>query len=335
MMKRHSKNPIITRRDINSDLLELQDVSSIFNPGAVVFEDKILLLLRVQNRGRETLLVKAVSENGVDFIIEDHPIIIKGLDPELTDLAKSSWEKIPPSKFEIYHVYDPRITKLEGKYYVICAIDTSIGCLLGQFITESFEELIFQGFVSEIDVRNGVLFPEKINGKYYRLERPNQVNLLNGPKSGSNITVSCSNDLLHWEGISNLFSGRPHYWDELIGSGPPPLKTKYGWLHIYHGVATHFSSSNIYQAGISFLDLNNPEIVLKRGKYNILEPREIYELTGQVPNVVFPSGMIARTYDEAGFVKNDSEILIYYGAADTCIGLVTTTPEELNNLCRE
>ena len=115
-------------------------------------------------------------------------------------------------------------------------------------------------------------------------------------------------------------TGRPHYWDELIGSGPPPVKTREGWLHIYHGIATHFASSNIYQAGVCLLDLDDPTRVLARGVNNILEPREMYELVGQVPNVVFPSGMIVEEYDDQGFAFPDSVVRVYYGAADTLGG---------------
>jgi len=124
-------------------------------------------------------------------------------------------------------------------------------------------------------------------------------------------------------------SGSPRYWDELIGPGPPPVKTRAGWLLIYHGVATHFASVNIYQAGAALLDLADPRIVLARSRDNILEPREPYELSGQVPNVVFPSGMIVEEYDDEGYARPDSLVRLYYGAADTCVGLAETTIQEL------
>ena len=132
-----------------------------------------------------------------------------------------------------------------------------------------------------------------------------------------------------WNHVKPIMSGRFHYWDENIGSGPPPVKTTEGWLHIYHGVATHFASSNIYQAGVSLHDLMDPSKILSRCKYNILEPREIYELTGQVPNVIFPSGMIVEDYDDDGFATRESKVFIYYGAADTVVGLATSTIKEL------
>ena len=133
--------------------------------------------------------------------------------------------------------------------------------------------------------------------------------------------------MLNAKGI--VISGRFHYWDERIGAGPPPIKTESGWLQIYHGIADHFGSSTIYQAGVMLLDLNNPLKVISRGKYNILEPRELYELTGQVPNVVFPSGAIVEKEDKQRFAKKASRVNIYYGAADTCIGLAFATIDEL------
>jgi beta-1,4-mannooligosaccharide/beta-1,4-mannosyl-N-acetylglucosamine phosphorylase len=94
-------------------------------------------------------------------------------------------------------------------------------------------------------------------------------------------------------------------------------------------VAGHFGSAAVYQAGVVLLDLQDPSRVLGRCRRNIFEPREIYELTGQVPNVVFPSGMVVEEYDADGFALPGSEVKIYYGAADTCIGLATTTISDL------
>ncbi len=314
MLTRSVKNPIISRKDVPNIYPNAVDVSSVFNPGAIKYNGKYILLLRVQNRGRETFIMQAESANGVDFKVADKIVVFNGL------------EKI---KEKIYHIYDARITKLENKYYVLFAMDMDDGCKLGLAKTESFEEYEFLGIISEGDVRNGVLFPEKINGKYLRLDRPNKVQLEGGPSSGNTICLSESEDLLKWKTVKSVMSGRFHYWDENIGSGPTPIKTREGWLHIYHGVATHFASSNIYQAGVSLLDLNDPSIVLARGRYNILEPREMYELTGQVQNVVFPSGMVVEDYDDEGFALTDSKVLVYYGAADTVVGLAVSTVKEL------
>jgi beta-1,4-mannooligosaccharide/beta-1,4-mannosyl-N-acetylglucosamine phosphorylase len=216
---------------------------------------------------------------------------------------------------------------------VMFAADMANGCRLGVARTETFERFEFLGFGAEPDIRNGVLFPERIGGKYVRLDRPNRLSLHGGPTSGDEIWLSESTDVVNWTAVQSVMRGRPHSWDERIGSGPPPVKTKQGWLHLYHGIATHFGSCNIYQAGAVLLDLDDPSVVLARSRNNILEPRELYELIGQVPNVVFPSGMIVERYDDAGFAEPDSRVLVYYGAADTCVGLATTTTRDLLASC--
>ena len=313
-MKRHHINPILTRIDIPPIPPELVDVTSVFNPGAIKDGDIYRLILRVQSRSRETFLVMAESTDGVSFKVENKIVDFKGI------------ENV---KEKVFHIYDARITKLEGRFYIMFAMDMQDGCQLGLGVTDDFKSFDFLGITSNEDIRNGVLFPEKINGKYYRMDRPNKAKHSGGPTSGSAICLSESTDLLNWQYVSTLISGRFHYWDEFIGSGPPPVKTRKGWLHVYHGVAGHFGSSNIYQGGVMLLDLNDPSKVLGRCRCNILEPREIWEVAGQVPNVTFPSGMIVEEYDNEGFALENSEVKIYYGAADTSVGLLVTSISEL------
>jgi predicted GH43/DUF377 family glycosyl hydrolase len=128
-----------------------------------------------------------------------------------------------------------------------------------------------------------------------------------------------------------VMEGRLHYWDEYIGAGPPPVKTQKGWLMVYHGIAMHYQP--IYQAGVVLLDLDEPWKVISRGRYNVLEPREMWEMVGQVPNVVFPTGLIVDSFDENGNASLNSEVKLYYGAADTHIGLATSTIQELIDAC--
>jgi beta-1,4-mannooligosaccharide/beta-1,4-mannosyl-N-acetylglucosamine phosphorylase len=94
---------------------------------------------------------------------------------------------------------------------------------------------------------------------------------------------------------------------------------------VYHGIATHFGSVNIYQAGVALLDLEDPLRVVGRSRDNVLEPRKMYELVGQVPNVVFPSGMIVDEVDDEGFATDESKLRLYYGAADSTVCLATGT----------
>jgi beta-1,4-mannooligosaccharide/beta-1,4-mannosyl-N-acetylglucosamine phosphorylase len=316
MLKRYSKTPIISPKDIVSSHPEMIDVSSVFNPGGIQFGNKILLLLRVQNRGRETLTIKATSDDGAHFSIDDQPIKFSGMD----NLDET-----------IFHIYDPRITKIENTYFVMAAMDVVGKCLLGLFKTEDFSSLEFLGIKGEGDNRNGVLFPEKINGKYASFDRPNKSLLEGGVTTGNAIWYSESDDLKKWDSKQLVMRGRLHYWDENIGAGPPPVKTHKGWLMVYHGISMHYQP--ISQAGVVLLDLAEPWKVISRGRYNILEPREIWEMAGQVPNVVFPTGLIVDSMDDSGFTNPSSNIKLYYGAADTHIGLATSTVQELIDAC--
>lgn len=318
MLIRSNKNPIISPKDINSELIELKNVSSVFNPGAIKFNKKYILLLRVQNRGRKTFLLKAESCDGLSFKIDEHPIKINNLDT---------------LKNEIYHIYDPRITNINNNFFIIVAFDLDIGSRLGLIKTTDFENFEYKGIISKNDNRNGVLFPEKINNLFTRLERPN-VSESGGVLAGNQIHISYSKDSIHWEKSIEVMKGNFHYWDELIGAGAPPIKTKEGWLVVYHGVATHFTASNIYQAGVVVLDLENPNKVIYRSEQNILEPKELYEQIGQVNNVVFPTGIIVEDYDEYGFAKNKSEVKIYYGAADYCVAVAFSTVMNLLKMAK-
>jgi len=313
-VRRHPAGPILTRRDIPDLSPLVRDVSSVFNPGAVKVDGRTLLLLRGQTRGRETVLLAAESEDGVSFTVQPRILSIEGLES---------------LGIEIFHAYDPRLTLLEGRVYATFAADTPDGCRLGIARLHADRRLELVSFSRDVDSRNGVLFPEKVGGRYLRLERPNLVRLDSGVRTGAEIRLAESDDLVDWRIGEPVLAGRPHFWDELVGSGPPPIKTRQGWLHVYHGVATHFASANIYQAGVCLLDLQDPARVIARGRNNILEPRETWEMIGQVPNVVFPTGMIADDVDADGFAVPESRVRVYYGAADTVVGLAETTVQDL------
>jgi beta-1,4-mannooligosaccharide/beta-1,4-mannosyl-N-acetylglucosamine phosphorylase len=315
---RSPRNPILSRADIPAVLPDFADVSSVFNPGAIRFGGRTLLMLRVQSRGRRTALVMAESEDGVRFTVAREPVVFRGLE--------RAGEKL-------HHLYDPRLTRLGDTVYIVFAADTETGCKLGIGGTTDFETFDFIGLGSHPDIRNGVLFPEKMGGRFVRLDRPNRSALEGGVTSGDEIWFSSSADLVTWTSEHVVMGGRWHYWDERIGSGPPPVRTRQGWLHVYHGIATHFAAASIYQVGAVLLDLREPWKVLARSWNNLLEPREPYEMVGQVPNVVFPGGMVVEEHDAEGYALPESPVHLYYGAADTCVGLATTTVADLIRAC--
>ncbi len=325
MMRRDPRNPILAREHIPAFTPALRDVSSVFNPGAIRYECADLLMLRVQTRSRETALIPALVHDDGTHTFFDAVATIEGL------------HEHPET---IHHIYDPRLTRLDGVIHMVFALDvtdaTGAGaCRLGVARMQSPTQWELIAIDPSRDTRNGVLFPRRFNGSFLRLERPNRHTRPDGVATGAAICAATSPDLAAWNLGPEIMAGRWHYWDELIGSGPPPVLTHHGWLHLYHGVATHFAASNIYQAGVCLLDRDDPTRLIRRGAMNILEPRELYELTGQVPNVVFPSGIIVEGIDADVPAPDDAPVRIYYGAADTCVARAHTTIRELLDACAE
>jgi len=305
----------LTREDLPPSPTGNGDVSSVFNPGAIRWQGMDRFLLRVQSRSRETYLYTASRSDSGQVDVASRPLELTGLE----DVAHG---------LTIYHIYDPRLTEIEGTVVAMLAVDTSEGCRLLTLRTDDFAEWKTVAMDRSGDRRNGVLFPRRVDGEYLRLERPNHDVASGQPRSGSTVVLSTSPDLETWKEVGPVFSGRPHFWDELVGPGPPPILTEEGWLLIYHGVATHFAAAQVYQAGAILLDRNDPTKVLGRTRENILEPRELYETTGQVPNVVFPSGWIPQVMagrDVNSFHSSTVEVDVYYGAADTCVAWASTT----------
>ena len=316
--------PVLTRLDIPAFHPDLRDASSVFNPGALRHGGVDHLLLRVQDRGRRTHLLPATTRDGRAFVFEPR------------DLAPSAaW--LPGRA--VHHVYDARLTWLDGQCHVLAAVDLDEGCRLALGRWPDFGALEWLGLTGEQDARNGVLFPRRLasyEGQALRLSRPNRPASAGdpggGPASGSEIWLERSTDLLAWTPVACLARGRFHYWDERIGAGPPPVETEAGWLCVYHGVATHFAAAHVYQAGVLLLDRRDPARVLGRSRLNILEPRRSWELTGQVPNVIFPSGLTVDL-DKAGLAPLEAPFRLYYGAADTCVGLAEGTMRDLLDAC--
>jgi predicted GH43/DUF377 family glycosyl hydrolase len=314
--------PLLTRNDIPDVPPDVVDASAVFNPGACSAQDgsdQHLLLLRVQTRGRQTRLMVARGRPERGFTVA----------PQLVELA--GLERIGA---RVHHVYDPRITRLEDTLYVVCALDLDRECRIGLFTAApDLSRLELVAIPGEHDTRNGVLFPARVRGRYTLLERPNRHRNPGGPASGSAIHAARSHDLKTWNYSDRVLRGRWHYWDELIGSGPPPVLTSEGWLHLYHGVATHFAGANVYQVGAVVLDAADPTRVLARTRDNLLEPRAPWEVVGQVPNVVFPGGWVVEPLADDGTASADATVHLYYGAADTCVGHATATVGELLAAC--
>jgi predicted GH43/DUF377 family glycosyl hydrolase len=140
--------------------------------------------------------------------------------------------------------------------------------------------------------------------------------------SRGSILLSRSTDLRSWTAPEQVLEPRAGaWWDSMrIGIGPPPLRTAHGWLVIYHGVKETVAG-DIYRVGLALTDLDEPTRVLNRLPHWVLGPQEDYERTGDVPNVVFPCGVVHDS--------GTDEVRLYYGGADTTICLATAQLEDL------
>ncbi|MDO8586016.1 MAG: glycoside hydrolase family 130 protein [Armatimonadota bacterium] len=301
VIHRWEGNPIITLEDIPFRC------NTVFNAGATKLGDEYVLLLRVEDLAGRSVFALAKSRNGYHFSVEPEPVMTP--------------EKIeePFKTYECRGIEDPRITEIDGKFYVMYTAVSKFGARLALAETTDFHNWKRIGLVSEPENKDGVLFPRKIDGRYARLDRP----VGNGT---ANVWLSYSADLIHWGDSEVVFTTRGGMWDtDRVGASAPPIATESGWLEIYHGVKV-MSAGPVYRLGAVLLDIENPAKVIGRSDIPILVPREYYERVGDVGNVVFSCGCIPEP---------DGELLIYYGASDTCICAGTAKVDELIQRCRE
>ena len=305
ILHRHPQSPVIKVQDVpNAD--------AVFNCGQTTYNGKTLLLVPVAYRtkidGLQSGMYVATSENGVDFEIEKEPFI-KTLD------------EAPYNDNYDWWTIDPRITKIDDTYYIVRPGQHPQGPTALLEATKDFKTKEFLGCIALPSNRVPCLFPEKINGLYARLDRPYNMGAKN--EDGS-IWISFSPDLIYWGEHYPVQMPYGFHFGTKIGP-TPPIKTNDGWLVVIHGVMTSCNGSR-YSLTALLLDLDNPRKVIGRMNSWILTPDTDYELNGRVPNVVFTTGAIAD------FEKD--EIRVYYGAADTCIGLASGKLSELVEACK-
>jgi predicted GH43/DUF377 family glycosyl hydrolase len=163
-----------------------------------------------------------------------------------------------------------------------------------------------------------VIFPEKINGRYARLDRPHS------EISPWSIWISYSPDLKYWGESKLIMKPLQYHWDEMkIGPGAPPIKTPRGWLSIYHGVFPTMDGS-VYRLGVALHDFKDPSKIIAVGDDWILQPEAPYEVTGYVHNVVFTCGAVP---------EKDGSVKIYWGGADSVMCVGTANLDALVDHC--
>lgn len=279
------------------------DVLYTFNPGAIKHNGEYILMMDVTTLDDIHRLWIARSKDGINFTPDPEPVKMPPVDPFHSEM----------------NTYDPRITKFGDEYIIIYASDLEQNdARLGIMKTKDFEtfERITTG--SELGNRNGALFPEKHNGLYFRLDRP-----FGNEQDPCSMWMSFSPDLVYWGNSRPVYyKGKPFLDGHKMGAGAVPIKTDKGWLEIYHTVSTTCNGF-IYRLKAALLDLDEPWNIIGHSDF-ILWPEHDYEMKGRVMNVVFTCNAIPEP---------DGTVKIYYGAADTNIGLATGKIDELVELC--
>lgn len=298
LFHRYKQNPILTADHWP------YPVNSVFNAGAVLLPDETTLLLcRVEDRRGLSHFCVARSKNGVDdWQIDKQPTLLP--DPD----------KHPE---ELWGIEDPRITFIPElkKYAVVYTAYTRDGPGVALALTEDFQYFERFGVIMSPEDKDAALLPQKINGLWALIHRP-----VSAPRA--HMWMSYSPDLKNWGSHILMMDARKGAWWDAnkIGLSAPPIETPEGWLVIYHGVRQSCGGC-LYRLGLALFDLKKPDLCLKRGSQWVFAPQELYELNGDVGNVVFPCGYT--------ILKDGDTINIYYGAADTCIALATGSIREM------
>lgn len=340
---REEKNPVITPAGVKPSCGGYR-VRGAFNPGAAEVNGEIILLLRVAEdcipdegrvavpvydfsgetpkpsvldlslddpevqlkdtrgvvyRGRDYLSTMshirlARSRDGVNFKVDDKPFIA------------------PTGHQDAFGVEDARACKIDGRWYInYTSVSTDSYCT-SLAVTDDFKTLEPLGIIFPPENKDIALFPEKIGGRYHALHRP-----ANNGFGRASIWHASSPDLLDWGRHKCLIRPRDNMYEEMkIGGGAPPIKTPKGWLEIYHGKGR----GQMYSLYALLLDINDPTRIIARGEEPLLVPEGPCETEGFFPNVVFSNGLV---------VRDDGEILLYYGACDECVCLARSSVDKI------
>jgi beta-1,2-mannobiose phosphorylase / 1,2-beta-oligomannan phosphorylase len=341
-VERFAENPLVTPADVPPSWPDLEVICT-FNAGVTKYKDETILLLRVAERASsapDIARVPIISWYGdtpaikiCEFDLSDPTIDASDprsiCTPQGIMLTSISHLRVARSKdgrnftvdpepalfpdrlSEIYGLEDPRITQLDGKYYITYKSVAPTGISTSLAVTEDFRYFEKLGIIFNPENLDVCIFPEKIDGRYAALHRP--VPRMFGLP---NIWLGYSPDLVSWGDHHLVMEVEADTWASgRIGAGAVPIKTEHGWLEIYHGA----TAENVYCLGAVLLDLEDPYKIIARSKSPLMKPEASYELEGFVPNVIFSCGL----------VRDGDRLTIYYGAADTVMAAAEVSLQEV------
>jgi len=324
VIQRYPGNPILTPADIP------YPVETVHNAGMARYQGKYIMLFRSHRATGRSILGIAESDDGFHFKARPEPFMLPA--GETARARAGGASKDTPAggatgatgaadafaEYEEYGVEDPRICEMEGRYLITYSAYSRHGVRIGLAATRDFQSVERISLISQADMRNVVLFPERFDGRYARLDRPHS------EISKWAIWISYSPDLVHWGDSRVVMKPVTYHWDEMkIGPGATPIRTDRGWLNIYHGVFPTMDGS-VYRLGAALHDLHDPARIISVCDRWILQPEHETELVGYVHNVVFTCGAIPEA---------DGTVKIYWGGADKVMHVGTAQIEELVDLC--
>ena len=315
--------PLEWRYDLNPEtnpyLMERIGVNATMNSGAIKWNGKYLIIVRVEGNDRKSFFAIAESPNGIDnFRFWEYPIHLPDTDPSETN------------------VYDIRLTAHEDGwiYGIFCSESLDPNAAPGDLSSaiakagivrtkdlKSWERL--PNLISKSQQRNVVLHPEFVNGKYALYTRPQDIFIDAG--NGGGIGWALIDDITHAEVKEEIIINHRHYHtikEVKNGEGPHPIKTPKGWLHLAHGVRACAAGLR-YVLYLYMTSLEDPTKVIAEPGGFLLAPMG-EERIGDVSNVLFSNGWIA---DE------DGTVYIYYASSDTRMHVATSTVDRLIDYC--
>ncbi len=307
----HNKSPLI-RHPMNPILLPDPTLNwecyNVFNPSVIYHGGLFHMHYRAQGLDWVSRIGYAVSEDGVHWNRMRRPVLepIDGTDSR--------------------GVEDPRVTEIDGVFYMTYTAygrefhgpgePTHLGGGILPMVARSRNLITWERLgpiVRGEDNKDHVIFPRQIGGRYVAFHRRRP-----------DLWIAYSNDLLTWQetDMAPVFGPRPdNDWDSnKVGANGVPIETDAGWLILYHGT----DADNVYRFGVCLLDLDDPVRVIHRPRAPMFWPEELWELRGDVPNVVFSC---------ANPVVNGT-VYVYYGGGDHVIGLATCRLDELLDFAR-
>jgi len=326
---RFAENPLVTKAQVPPSRPDFEVVSA-FNAGVARYRDEVVLLLRVAERpqwdattARVPVLNCAGDTPVIDIIeldrndptvdLRDPRIIYYAGGILLTTISHLRVARsrdgrhftvdptpalFPDRPSETWGLEDPRVTEIDGEYYIGYKSVAATGITTSLATTRDFVHFEKRGIIFCPENLDVCIFPEKVNGRYVALTRP-VPRMIGDP----NMWVAYSPDLLSWGDHHFLMGVQPGCWDSTrIGGGAIPIKTERGWLAIYHGA----SPDDRYCLGAVLLDLENPQNIIARGAEPIMTPDAGYETDGFMPNVLFTCGALT----------DGDRLTLYYGASD-------------------